>query len=243
MGCFEVQFQYTVSTLSHFRYSFNTHISGTVSTQTFQAQFQYTFQAQTSPHTFQHTVSTQSSKSFKKQIINLKQNYTTQIFRFFNAHVVLITRFQHSHCVQGPRSHRGERQRIGTTMRIDLIDGRAVNRVNTTEDKSATDVTLFLKFAITVSGCTFWSTISTHIFQVQFQHTHISGTVLTHIFQAQFQHKHFKHIFNTHIPGAVSKRTHFKYSFKTHTFQIQCQHTFQQKKKQHVTLVAKQFFR
>ena len=67
-------------------------------------------------------------------------------------------------------------------------------------------------------------TVSTHIFQVQFQHTHfrcsfnahISIAVSTHTFQVQFQHTYFKYSFNTHISSTVS----------THIFQVQFQHTY-----------------
>ena len=48
-----------------------------------------------------------------------------------------------------------------------------------------------------------------------FKRRHVSGTVSTHRFQVQFQHAHFRCSFNTHISGAVS----------THTFQLQFQHT------------------
>jgi len=51
--------------------------------------------------------------------------------------------------------------------------------------------------------------VSTHTFQMQFQHTHFKCSFNTHTHTIQFQHTHFRCSFNTHIPGAVS----------THTFQ------------------------
>ncbi len=51
--------------------------------------------------------------------------------------------------------------------------------------------------------------------------THIPGTVSTHTFQVQFQHTHFKYSFNTHI----THNTHISGTVSTHTFQVQFQHT------------------
>ena len=65
----------------------------------------------------------------------------------------------------------------------------------------------------------------THVFRYSFN-THISGAVSTHTFQLQFQHAHFKCGFNTHISSAVS----------THTFQVQFQHTHFKRKLQHAQL-------
>ena len=53
--------------------------------------------------------------------------------------------------------------------------------------------------------------------QTLFKVWSISSTVSTHTFQVQFQHTHSRYSFNTHISGAVS----------THTFQVQFQHTIQ----------------
>ena len=77
------------------------------------------------------------------------------------------------------------------------------------------------------SAHAFLGTVSTHIFQVQFQHTS------THTFQLQFQHTQFSHGFNTHIStcsfnkhisDTVSTHT-FQRAVSTHTFQMQFQHT------------------
>ena len=58
------------------------------------------------------------------------------------------------------------------------------------------------------------NTISTHTFQVEFQHahfkrsfnTHISSAVSTHAFQIQFQHTHFRHSFNTQLQKNKTKK-------------------------------------
>ena len=60
--------------------------------------------------------------------------------------------------------------------------------------------------------------------------THIPGAVSTHTFQVRFQHTHISSTnFDTHISSPVFRHTHFKYSFSTHThthtFQVQFQHT------------------
>ena len=51
-------------------------------------------------------------------------------------------------------------------------------------------------FLSTVPGCTFLSTVSTHTFQVQFQHTHSSNS------------------FNTHIPGQLYTLNNKLYTLK-----------------------------
>merc|ERR1712093_382572 len=53
--------------------------------------------------------------------------------------------------------------------------------------------------------------------------TYISSTVSTHTFQVQFQHTHFKCNFNTHFK--YSFHTHISSTVSTHTFQVQFQHT------------------